>query len=344
MSWLSLVLLAGCGGTNTTDGMASQYNRGTGQDVVSPTSANANAPAANEVVAVDAFLNATEIKDAKQASLAVDGLKKLTVPPKRIFLIGATPDTATWFKKPLSDAKITPIPIPGPDVKDWAKVLKTLSSEKLYSNGPNFGGPNPDMVPSDQSKLNSTAVYDGVRFFFLNTDTPVKTPKAGSIARLWFLSKQTEMKEPSAVVVGFRSVRALGTEDPTPVISSTDILAKGSKVKVFVSSATKAPALSRPDDKSAYHMAVGGAMSEDKLPYIGVIEVRKNGALYSRIEKLDVTKPSMPSLEAAVFEPIGTMKTDMKAVQAAKDAQAAAAAAVPAKDAPKDPPKDPNKG
>src|SRR3978361_2139462 len=99
MSWLSLVLLAGCGGTNTTDGMASQYNRGAGQDTMSPTSSNLNAPGANEVVAVDAFLNATEIKDAKQASLAVDGLKKLTVPPKRIFLIGATPDTATWFKK-----------------------------------------------------------------------------------------------------------------------------------------------------------------------------------------------------------------------------------------------------
>jgi hypothetical protein len=331
MSWLSLVLLAGCGGTNTTDGM-SQYNRNGGQDTISPISANQNAPGANEVLAVDAFLNSTEIKDAKQASLVVDGLKKLTIPPKRVFLIGATLNTAEWFKKPLSDAKINPVPIPGPDVKDWAKVLKTLGSEKLYSNGPKMAGPNIEGVTSDQSKLNSTAIYDGVRFFFLNTDTPLKTPKAGSIAKLWFLDRQAEMKENSGVVVGYRSVRSLGTEDTTPVITSTDILAKNSKIKVFVSASAKAPALARPEGGNPYHMAVGGAMGEDKMPFIGVIEVRKNGAIYSRIEKLDVTKPGIPSLEATLWEPASAIKVDPKQT---KDAQTPG----PSKDASKAPPK-----
>ncbi len=328
MSWLSLVLLAGCGGTNTTDGM-SQYNRGQGQDTVSPISSGQNAPAANEVAAIDAFLNATEIKDAKQASLTVDGLKKLSVPPKRIFLIGATANTAEWFKKPLADAKITPIPVPGPDVKDWAKVLKTLSSDKLYSNGPSLAGPNADLLIADQSKLTSTAVYDGVRFFFLNTDTPIKGDKPGSIARLWFLARQSEMKESSAVVVGYRSVRPLGTDDPTPVISTADILAKSSKIKVFVSASAKSPSLSRPDSKSAYHMAVGGAIGEDHLPFVGVIEVRKNGAIYSRITKLDVTKAPAASLEATIWEPAGAVKVDPKA---AKDASTVPVSKEPSKD------------
>lgn len=324
--WLSPLLLAGCGGTTTNDGM-SQYNRA-GSDL-SPTSSTVGAPAANEVVAVDAVLNVADLKDAKQASLAVDGLKKLSIPPKRVFLIGATTSTAEWLKKPLADAKIVPIPIAGPDSKDWTKVLKTLGADKIYSNGPTTGGPNPDLLAEDQTKLSSTAVYDGVRFFFLNTDTPLKTPKAGSIPRMWFMARQNEMKENSAVVIGYRSVLPLGTEDPTPVISSTDILAKNSKVKLFVSTSAKAPALSRPDDKSVYHMAVGGAVGEDRLPHAGLIEVRKNGAIYSRIVKLDVTKPATSKLEATLFDPINSLKTETK-----KDA------AGPTKDTAKDPAKD----
>ena len=337
MSWLSLILLAGCGGTNTTDGM-SQYNRGTGQDTYAPVSSNQNAPSANEVIAVNAFLNAADIKDAKQASATVDGLKKLSVPPKRLFLIGATTNTADWFKKPLTDAKMTGIPIAGPDVKDWPKVLKTLGSDKIYSNGPNMGGPNADMLTADQTKLTSTAVYDGIRFFFLNTDTPLKTPKAGSIARFWFMSRQTEMKEKSAVVVGYRSVRALGTDDPTPVISTTDFLGKESKVKMFISMSAKSPSLSRPDTKSAYQMAVGGPIGEDKMPYVGVIEVRKNGAIYSSITKLDLTKPPTAALEATLWEPVGASKVDTKLQT--KDAQSTTQVKDPqTKDAPKDPPK-----
>jgi hypothetical protein len=338
MSWLSLVLLAGCGGTNTTDGM-SQYNRSGSQDTISPTSSNSNAPAANEVLAVDAFINATEVKDAKQAGMTVEGLKKLTVPPRRIFLIGATANTADWFKKPLADAKITPIPIPGPDVKDWSKVLKTLGSDKLYSGGPSLSGPNPDMLTVDQKNLNSTAVYDGVRFFFLNTDVPLKIPKPGSVARLWFLAKQGDMKENSGVVVGYRSLRSLGTDDTTPVISTADLLTKNSKIKVFVSSSAKAPSLSRPDSSSPYHMAVGGAIGEDKMPFVGVIEVRKNGAIYSRIEKLDTKKPAMPSLEATLWEPAGTIKSDPKFDTKTKDATPTTSTKDPVKDAPKDPPK-----
>jgi hypothetical protein len=68
------------------------------------------------------------------------------------------------------------------------------------------------------------------------------------------------------------------------------------------------------------------------MPFIGVIEVRKNGAIYSRIEKLDVTKPSMPSLEATLWEPTGAVKADPKLT---KDAQAPG---VP-KDVSKAPPK-----
>jgi hypothetical protein len=102
---------------------------------------------------------------------------------------------------------------------------------------------------------------------------------------------------------------------------------------MFISASSKSPALSRPDEKSPYQMAVGGAIGEDRLPYIGVIEVRKNGAIYSRIEKLDVTKPAMPSLEATIWEPAGSIKVDPKT---AKDAQTPVA---PTKDAPKDPPK-----
>ena len=330
--WLSPLLLAGCGGTNTTDGM-SQYNRAPGQD--SPVSSANNAPAANEVIAVDAFLNADDIKDAKQAGLVVDGLKKLSVPPKRVFVIAATANTADWLKKPLSDAKITGIPVPGPDVKDWTKVLKTFGADKIYSNGPATAGPNPDLLTADQTKLTSTAVYDGVRFFFLNTETPLKTPKPGSISRLWFLARQTEMKENSGVVVGYRSVRSLGKDDPTPVISTADILAKNSKVKIFVSTSAKTPTLGRPDDKSTYNMAVGGSVADDHMPYVGLLEVRKNGALYSKIAKLDVTKTPTAKLEATLFEPTTPIKIDAKkdetSTTVAKDA---ATTTTPPKDAP----------
>lgn len=308
-----------------------------------PTSSMNGAPTANDLVAVDAFLNVEDIKDAKQAALAVDGLKKLSVPPKRIFLIAPTATSAEWFKKPLAEAKITPLPIPGPDVKDWSKVLKTLGSDKVYSNGPINGGPNPDMLASDQSKFTSTAVYDGVRFFFLNTDTPLKTPKPGSIPRLWFMTKQTEMKENSAVVIGYRSIRSLGTEDTTPVISTNDIIAKNSKIKVFVSASAKSPSLSRPDEKSIYHMAVGGAVGDDHLPHIGLIEVRKNGSLMSKIVKLDVTKPATASLTATLFEPVGSLKTDTKVAKDAKvanDASEAGPTKAVTKDAPKETVKD----
>lgn len=336
LSWLSLLLLAGCGGTTTTDGV-SQYNRAPGSDY-SPTSSMMGAPSANEIVAVDAFLNAEEIKDVKQAGLAVDGLKKLSVPPKRVFLIGVTPTSAEWFKKPLSDAKISAVPVPGKDLKDWSKVLKTLGADKLYNNGPKASGPNADLLASDQTKFSSTAVYDGVRFFFLNTDTPLKTPKAGSIPRLWFLERQNEMKENSAVVVGYRSTVSLGEEDPTPVISTTDYLAKNSKIRAFVSASAKAPALSRADEKTAFHMAVGGAIGEDKLPNVGVIEVRKNGALYSKIVKLDNTKaPAAAKLEAALFEPAGMTKPDTRKVDTSGPTKDATA-----KDAPS--PKDPDSG
>ena len=164
----------------------------------------------------------------------------------------------------------------------------------------------------------------------------MKGDKPGSIARLWFLARQTEMKENSAVVVGYRSVRSLGTDDPTPVIATADILTKNSKVKVFVSTSSKSPSLSRPDQKSAYHMAIGGAIGEDRLPFVGVIEVRKNGAIFSRITKLDVTKQPVASLEATIWEPTGATKVDSKT---AKDA----IAQPQTKDAPKEPGKDSGK-
>ncbi|MBS1700086.1 MAG: hypothetical protein JST12_00360 [Armatimonadetes bacterium] len=321
LSWLGLILLAGCGGTTTNDGV-SPYNRGAGSDYA-PTSTMMGAPSANEVVAVDAFLNVGDIRDAKQAGLAVDGLKKLTVPPKRVFLIGATLEAAEWFKKPLSDAKISAVPVLGPSTKEWDKVLKTLSANKIYGNGPTIGGPNADLLATDQKSSTSTAVYDGVRFFFLNTDTPLKTPKEGSIPRLWFLARQKEMKENSAVVVGFRSLRALGKDDPTPVISTADILAKESKVKLFVSASSKSPDLSRPDEKSVFNMAVGGAVGDDKLPHVGIVEVRKNGALYSKIVKLDLTKAPVSKLEATLFEPMSmskpTINKDSKSVGPTRD-------------------------
>lgn len=329
--WLSLFLLAGCGGTNTND-VTSPYNRAGGVD--SPISPMAGSPAANEIVAVDAILNAEDLKDAKQASLAVDGLKKLSVPPKRVFIIAPTATQAEWLKKPLGDAKIPAIPVPGPDTKDWAKTLKTLGADKIYSNGPKVAGPNADLLASDQTKFSSTAVYDGIRFFFLNTDTPMKAAKPGSIPRLWFLARQSEMKENSAVVIGYRAMQSLGKDDTTPVVSTTDYLAKAPKIKLYVSSSSKSPNLARPEGNPNYFMAVGGAVGEDKLPHIGLIEVRKNGAIYSKILKLDVTKAPTPKSEATLFEPTVMAKVDPKkdpTKDAAKDATKD-----PVKDAPKD--------
>ncbi len=307
---------------------------------MSPTSVSPNAPAANEVVAVDAVLNGDDIKDAKQASLVVDGLKKLSVPPKRVFVLAATPSLADWLKKPLGDAKISAVPVPGPNVKDWDKVLKTFGADKIYNNGPKTGIPNADLLTADQTKLSSTTVYDGVRFFLVNTETPVKDAKAGSIPRMWLLGKQADMKENTAVMIGYRAAKPLGKEDPTPTISTESYLAKGSKIKLFVSASAKTPILSRPDEGSNYQLAIGGAVGDDHLPHIGLIEVRKNGAIYSKILKLDVTKPPTAKLEATIFEPVVAAKVDPKKDLAGTSKDAAKD---PSKDLTKEPTKDDTK-
>jgi hypothetical protein len=299
---LAMALVWGCGGTNTTDGVGA-YNRGPGQYDQAPTSTLPGAPGAGEILAVNAFLNVSDVADAKIAGTVVEGLKKLPTPPKRVFLLGATPTSTEWFVKPLSVAKITAIPVVGPKTEGWDKVLKAYGAGKFYGNGPNGGGPNADTLTNDQSKFTSTFAFEGVRFISLNTDSPVKGSTGGAVPKLWLQSKLNEVKEKNVFLLGWRAFRPLGNEDKTPVVTTNDLIGKSSKVRGFISSSVATPNLSRPDEKSLYQLAVGGGLGEDKMPTVGVLEVRKNGAISARLVKLEITKPAKNLLEASLFDP-----------------------------------------
>jgi hypothetical protein len=299
------MMLAGCGGTNTTDG-ANAYNRAPGQNDGSPTSLDRGSASANEILAVSAVINAEEVQDAKQITATVDALKKLSVPPKRVFLLGLNATNAALWRKLLATINVNPVPIIGPKSGDWKKVLKAIGAEKLYGNGPILGGPNVEGVTVDQSSETSVMVFEGIRFFAVNTDTPLKKEPKGNLPRLWLSSRIAQMKEPSAVVIGWRGLRSLGEGDETPVLGEANpelLFGKTNKVQLFVSSAAKAPLLARPDDKSIYQMSVGGAIGDDKLPKVGIIEVRKNKSINARIMNLSATAAPTNLLEAIVWDP-----------------------------------------
>jgi hypothetical protein len=302
---LALGCVWGCGGTTTNEGV-NPYNRANGSYDQAPTSSIPGSPAAGEVVAVNAFLNAGDVADAKAAGAVVDQLKKLPVPPKRIFLLGVTADSAEWYVKPLAVAKITPIPVIGVRSGNWDKILKTLNVGKLYGNGPKLGGPNADMLTADQSKQSSTFVFEGVRFVSLNTDTPVKGGDAGAVPRLWLQARLNEAKENSIFILGWRAIRAADKDDKTPVVATQDLFGKNAKVRGFIAGAGTAPSLSRPDDKSLYQMSVGGGVGEDKQPTIGILEIRKNGSVLAKLVKLEGTKPAKSVLEASLYDPVPT--------------------------------------
>ncbi len=297
--WLPIVALAGCGGTNTNDG-AQAYNRS--NSYAETPIAPGVSGYANEILAVSAFVNAAEQKDQAGVNRVITGLKKLPIIPKRVFLLGATATNAEWWKKPLEDAKISVVPVVGTTSEGWEKVVKTLGVSKLLSNGPKDGGVNADGIASDQTKLSSQFVAEGIRFVLINTDTPLKAEKPGSVPSLWLKGAVESAKE-NTVVVGWRSLTALGEKDETPVIAEPGALGKATKVVAWVSSSAMAPSAKKLTDKGPVSLAVGGGIGEDKLPHVGLIEVKKDGTLTARVAKLSDTSLATTVLEASLWAP-----------------------------------------
>lgn len=297
--WLPVVALVGCGGTNTTDG-AQAYNR-SGSYAETPIAPGVSGYA-NEILVVNAFVNASEIKDANGVGRVVAGLKKLPIVPKRVFLLGATASNAEWWKKPLEDAKISVVPVVGSNAEGWDKVVKTLGSTKLLSNGPKDGGVNADGLKAPQTSLSSQFVAEGIRFVIVNTDTPLKTEKPGAVPGLW-LKGAVEASKENTIVVGWRSLTALGEKDETPVIANSGALGKATKVVAWVSSSAVAPLAKKVLEKGPVSLAVGGGIGEDKLPHVGLIEVKKDGTLTARVAKLSDTSLATTVLEASLWAP-----------------------------------------
>jgi hypothetical protein len=318
--WLPTVVLApiilpGCGGTNTNDG-AQAYNR-SGSYAETPIAPGVSGYA-NEILAVSAFINAAEVKEAAGVTRVVAGLKKLPIIPKRVFLLGATATNADWWKKPLEDAKISVVPVVGTTAEGWDKVVKTLGVGKLLSNGPKDGGVNAEGLKATQASLSSQFVAEGIRFVVVNTDTPLKADKPGSVPALW-LKGAVEAAKENTVVVGWRSLTALGEKDETPVIADPGALGKATKVVAWVSSSAVAPLAKKVLDKGPVSLAVGGGIGEDKLPHVGLIEVKKDGTLTARVAKLSDTSLATTVLEASLWAPAPKV-----APPAAKPAQPAA--------------------
>lgn len=217
LSWTLPVALGfvavGCGGTTTNDGMSSMNRSGGMMDPGGMPLANSG----QEIVGTYAMVAAPSLTDAKQAVAWVDRLKKLTTPPKKLFIFGLNSATALKLKKPLDEAKMSVIPVPDARLgDDWWKSVVAVGAEKFFGNGPTLKEPNVDLITADQSKWNSTFTLDGVKFVLLNTDTPVKSEKGGEIPKLWLQGKldsgkSNASKEQNTVVLGARKLWATET-------------------------------------------------------------------------------------------------------------------------------------
>lgn len=294
-TFVPLALLAGCGGTNTTDGTA-PFNRGAG--MVDPNATPLTSPG-QEIVGTYAIVTAPVVTDAKQASAWVDKIKKLQVPPKKIFMLGATSSLATKLKKPLGDAKISVIPVPDAKLgEDWQKTIKAFGADKFFGNGPTQKEPNLDLLTSDQSKWSSIFSLDGVKFVMLNTDTPVKSGKPHEIPRLWLINKLKDSKEKSIVVFG---AKALHPTSGQAGIQTADPFAK-SPVRLYAFGGGT-PTIERPDDKSIYQLSIPNNENLEKPIIVGILEIRKSGALQSRIVQLNTDLTAKNIQEITLFEP-----------------------------------------
>ncbi|HLO99196.1 MAG TPA: hypothetical protein VK171_11425 [Fimbriimonas sp.] len=298
--WIGLVLLAGCGGTTTNDGF-SPYNRGAGQDGIPGPSITGQNP--TEVVATHAYLNITGIKDPKVIANICEALKKQKDAPKRVFLLGASSATAKDWKKGMDAIKVPVVPVFGTDVADWSKTLKAYGSDKLFSNGPTISGPNPESLTADQKNFSSTAIFDSIRYYFVNADTPTTAKKEGTVPRLWFLAKQKDSKEANGVVLSNRLLQIQGKDDRSQLVTSENLWEKKTNVRLWAGISASAVSLERPKDTLAYQMGVSDLIGEDKMPFVGLVQLRKNGSLTSKVVKLSLTAPSTPLFDLVVYDP-----------------------------------------
>jgi len=309
----------GCGGTTTNDGMSSMNRSGGMMDPGGMPLANAG----QEIVGTYAMVAAPSLTDAKQAVAWVDRLKKLTTPPKKLFIFGLNSATALKLKKPLDEAKFGAIPVPDARLgDDWWKSVVAVGAEKFFGNGPTLKEPNVDLITADQSKWNSTFTLDGVKFVLLNTDTPVKSEKGGEIPKLWLqgkldAGKSNSGKEQNTVVLG---ARKLWSTEPTPdttvekgfgekgigserLVATAEPFGKSNSVRLYATSALL-PSLERPTENSVYQMVVPGGFAEDKPLIVGVLELRKSGSLNSKMVQIESNFTSKSLIEALVYDPM----------------------------------------
>lgn len=168
---VSLAFLAGCGGTNPTDGTTA-YNRGTSQPGAPIPGDSKNALAApNELKGSVGLIHAPA--DVKEVEPWVARLKRMESVPKRFFVMGLTPEIATKLAPIARDLPFEFLPVPTGTEKltDWNTILGKLNRSKAYTGGPSVEKPNLDGLKESQATRTVAFTFEGERFLVVNTDT-----------------------------------------------------------------------------------------------------------------------------------------------------------------------------
>jgi len=292
---LGLLLLAGCGGTNPTDGTTA-YNRGNSQPGAPIPGDSKNALAApNELKGSVGLIHAPT--DVKEVEPWVARLKRLESVPKRFFVMGLTPEIAGKLAPIARDLPFEFLPVPTGTEKlaDWNSVLGKLSRTKAYTGGPSVEKPNLDGLKESHASRTVAFTFEGERFLVVNTDTEaaenLQVPLRWMIAQLdkaekegvkdVFVIGRRAFPKPAddAAAAPDEATKPKGTEtlfsDATAKRFGAELVRHG-KVRAYVSfEASPLAAGSRLDDKGPFVASIGKGS-------LGFVEFMKNGTVRFR--------------------------------------------------------------
>ena len=292
---MSLAFLAGCGGTNPTDGTTA-YNRGTSQPGAPIPGDSKNALAApNELKGSVGLVHAPS--DVKEVEPWVARLKRMESTPKRFFVMGLTPEVATKLAPIARDLPFEFLPVPTGTEKltDWNTILGKLNRSKAYTGGPSVEKPNLDGLKESHATRTVAFTFEGERFLVVNTDTEaaenLQVPLRWLIAQLDKAEKEgvkdvfvigrrafpKPAEESSAAPDEATEAKSLETlfTDATAKRFGAELIRHG-KVRAYVSfEASPLSTGSRLDGKGPFVASVGKGS-------LGFVEFMKNGTVRYR--------------------------------------------------------------
>ncbi len=289
---MALALIAGCGGTNPTDG-STPYNRGTSQPGAPIPGDSKNALAApNELKGSVGLIHAPT--DVKEVEPWVARLKRMESVPKRFFVMGLTPEIATKLAPIARDLPFEFLPVPSGSEKlaDWNTILGKLNRTKAYSGGPSTEKPNLDGLKESHATRTVAFTFEGERFLVVNTDTEaaenLQVPLRWMIAQL---DKAEKEGVKDVFVIGRRAFPKAKEEaspeettekhnesvfgDATAKRFGAELIRHG-KVRAYVSfEASPLASGSRLEGKGPFVASVGKGS-------LGFVEFMKNGTVRYR--------------------------------------------------------------